>query len=176
MICITKMYQQFFNNAHNLKFWLLLMLKVQMERLLRLFNTLEVVNQRPAYTNPISDTQIFYALRYQPPSTQSAEFTVLHEEKKDHALGDYVEDYDDTSVTSSMSRQSARSAMSSRSQLSLDEKLRQIRKEKGQQVTAKLTSRSDIAERELKVRRDHHLSRHYVPVVISVLIIYTSKF
>jgi len=142
--------------------------KHELRVMLRLFNTLEVVNQRPAYTNPISDTQIFYALRYDPPSRQSEDFTVLHEEKKDHALGDYVEDWDDTSVTSSMSRQSARSVMSSRSQLSLDEKLRQIRKEKGQQVIAKLTSRSDIVERELKVRKDYHLSRHYVPAVISV--------
>jgi ankyrin repeat protein len=142
--------------------------KHELRVMLRLFNTLEVVNQRPAYTNPLSDTQIFYALRYEPPSTQSEEFTVLHEEKKDHALGDYVEDWDDTSVTSSMSRQSVRSVMSSRSQLSLDDKLRQIRKEKGQQVIAKLTSRSDIVERELKVRKDYHLSRHYVPAVISV--------
>ncbi len=142
--------------------------KHELRVMLRLFNTLEVVNQRPAYTNPISDTQIFYALRYEPPSMQSAAFTILHEEKKDQALGDYVEDFDDASVTSAVSRHSLRSTLSSRSQQSVDEKLRQIRKEKGQQVIAKLTSRSDVVERELKVRKDYHLSRHYVPAIISV--------
>ena len=142
--------------------------KHELRVMLRLFNTLEVVNQRPAYTNPISDTQIFYALRYDPPSTQSSAFTILHEEKKDQALGNFVEDFDDMSVTSAISRQSIRSTLSTRSQQSVDDKLRQIRKEKGQQVIAKLTSRSDIVERELKVRKDYHLSRHYVPAIISV--------
>jgi serine/threonine protein kinase len=42
------------------------------------------------------------------------------------------------------------------------------RKKKGTQVISKLTSRSDIVERELKVRKQYHLSRHYVPVIISV--------
>jgi len=142
--------------------------KHELRVMLRLFNTLEVVNQRPAYTNPISDTQIFYALRYDPPSTQSSSFTILHEEKTDKALGDYVEDYDDASVSSAVSRASVRSTLSSRSQQSIEDKLRQIRKEKGQQVIAKLTSRSDVVERELKVRKDYRLSRHYVPAVISV--------
>lgn len=142
--------------------------KHELRVMLRLFNTLEVVNQRPAYTNPISDTQIFYALRYDPPSMQSSAFTILHEEKRDQALNNVVEDYDDMSVTSALSRQSIRSTLSSRSQQSVDDKLRQIRKEKGQQVIAKLTSRSDIVERELKVRKDYHLSRHYVPAIISV--------
>lgn len=142
--------------------------KHELRVMLRLFNTLEVVNQRPAYTNPLSDTQIFYALRYEPPSTSSSAFTILHEEKKDQAMGDYVEDWDDTSVVSSLSRHSTRSNMSTRSQQSIDEKLRQIRKEKGQQVIAKLTSRSDVVERELRVRKEFHLSRHYVPAVISV--------
>ena len=142
--------------------------KHELRIMLRLFNTLEVVNQRPAYTNPISDTQIFYALRYEPPATQSTAFTILHEEKKDQALGNYVEDFDDMSVTSALSRQSMRSTLSSRSQQSVDDKLRHIRKEKGQQVIAKLTSRSDVVERELKVRKDYHLSRHYVPAIISV--------
>jgi ankyrin repeat protein len=142
--------------------------KHELRVMLRLFNTLEVVNQRPAYTNPISDTQIFYALRYDPPSMQSSAFTILHEEKKDQALGNFVEDFDDMSVTSALSRQSMRSTLSTRSQQSVDDKMRQIRKEKGQQVIAKLTSRSDIVERELKVRKEYHLSRHYVPAIISV--------
>mmetsp|Transcript_28965 Transcript_28965/g.85681 ORF Transcript_28965/g.85681 Transcript_28965/m.85681 type:complete len:2131 (-) Transcript_28965:89-6481(-) len=141
--------------------------KHELRVMLRLFNTLEVVNQRPAYTNPLSDTQIFYALRYEPPDQQSGAFTVLHEDKDDNR-NDYVEDFDDASQTSAVSRNSIRSTISSRSQQSIEDKLRQIRKEKGQQVIAKLTSRSDVVERELKVRKEYHLSRHYVPAIISV--------
>jgi len=151
--------------------------KHELRVMLRLFNSLEVVNQRPAYTNPLSDTQIFYALRYEPPQTFSSAFTILHEDKKDQTLGDYVEDLDDTSVTSGLSRHSGLSSRSTRSnktsrssmsQHSIEDKLKLIKKEKGQQVIAKLTSRSDIVERELKVRKDYHLSRHYVPAIISV--------
>ena len=142
--------------------------KHELRVMLRLFNTLKVVNQRPAYTNPLSDTQIFYALRYEPPKDQSGQFTVLHEDKNDGGENDYVEDWDDSSQTSAVSRNSIRSTLSSRSQQTIEDKLRFIRKEKGQQVIAKLTSRSDVVERELKVRKEHHLSRHYVPAVISV--------
>jgi len=144
--------------------------KHEMRVMLRLFNTLEVVNQRPAYTNPVSDTQIFYALRYDPPpQANSGAFTILHEEKTDaHPADDYVEDFDDITIMSTASKMSTRSAMTSRTQHSIDEKLRLIRREKGQQVIAKLTSKSEIVERELKVRKDFHLSRHYVPAVISV--------
>lgn len=141
--------------------------KHEMRVMLRLFNTLEVVNQRPAYTNPISDTQIFYALRYDPPSQSNGAFTVLHEEKTDGA-DDYVEDFDDSSHASAISKGSIRSTITSRSHQSIEDKLRNIRREKGQQVIAKLTSRSEIVERELKVRKDFHLSRHYVPAIISV--------
>ena len=141
--------------------------KHELRVMLRLFNTLEVVNQRPAYTNPVSDTQIFYALRYEPPAQSSGAFTVLHEEPKDGG-NDYVEDWDDTSQVSAISRSSVRSSLSSRTQQTVDERLRRIKKEKGQQVIAKLTSRSDVVERELKVRKEHHLSRHYVPAIISV--------
>jgi ankyrin repeat protein len=142
--------------------------KHEMRVMLRLFNTLEVVNQRPAYTNPVSDTQIFYALRYDPPPQQTGQYTILHEEKKDGGDNDYLEDFDDHSHVSGMSRHSIRSTLSSRSQQTIEEKMRHIRKEKGQQVIAKLTSRSDVVERELKVRKDYHLSRHYVPAIISV--------
>jgi serine/threonine protein kinase len=142
--------------------------KHEMRVMLRLFNTLEVVNQRPAYTNPVSDTQIFYALRYDPPAQHNGTFTILHEEKKESADNDYLEDFDDQSQVSAMSRNSIRSTLTSRSMQTIEDKLRQIRKEKGQQVIAKLTSRSDIVERELKVRKDFHLSRHYVPAIISV--------
>lgn len=142
--------------------------KHELRVMLRLFNTLEVVNQRPAYTNPLSDTQIFYALRYEPPAQQGGGYTVLHDEKVDGGDNDYVEDWDDSSQVSVVSRSSIRSTLSIRSQQSIEDKLRRIRKEKGQQVIAKLTSRSDIVERELKVRKDYHLSRHYVPAIISV--------
>ena len=142
--------------------------KHEMRVMLRLFNTLEVVNQRPAYTNPVSDTQIFYALRYDPPPQHSGQFTVLHEEKKDGNENDYLEDFDDQSHVSALSRHSLRSTLTSRSQQTIEDRLRHIKKEKGQQVIAKLTSRSDVVERELKVRKDFHLSRHYVPAIISV--------
>lgn len=141
--------------------------KHEMRVMLRLFNTLEVVNQRPAYTNPVSDTQIFYALRYDPPPQSNGAFTVLHEEKNDGG-DDYVEEFDDASFVSGVSKTSMKSALTSRTQQSIEDKLRHIRREKGQQVIAKLTSRSEIVERELKIRKDYHLSRHYVPAVISV--------
>ncbi len=142
--------------------------KHEMRVMLRLFNTLEVVNQRPAYTNPVSDTQIFYALRYDPPPQSSGAFTVIHEEKVNHHRDDYVEEFDDNTIITATSKLSHKSAMTSKTQHSIDEKLRHIRREKGQQVIAKLTSKSEIVERELKVRKDYHLSRHYVPAVISV--------
>jgi serine/threonine protein kinase/ankyrin repeat protein len=143
--------------------------KHEMRVMLRLFNTLEVVNQRPAYTNPMSDTQIFYALRYDSPAQTNGAYTVLHDEKKDSGGdNDYVEDFDDQSHVSAVSRHSFRSTLTSRSQQTIEDKLRHIRNEKGQQVIAKLTSRSDVVERELKVRKDYHLSRHYVPAIISV--------
>ena len=141
--------------------------KHEMRVMLRLFNTLEVVNQRPAYTNPVSDTQIFYALRYDPPPQSNGAFTVLHEEKTDGG-DDYVEEFDDASHVSGISKGSIRSSLTRSSQQSIEEKLRYIRREKGQQVIAKLTSRSEIVERELKIRKDYHLSRHYVPAIISV--------
>jgi serine/threonine protein kinase len=141
--------------------------KHEMRIMLRLFNTLEVVNQRPAYTNPVSDTQIFYALRYDPPPQTNGAFTVLHEEKTDGADA-YLEEWDDNSHVSASSKASLRSAFTSRSQQSIEDKLRHIRREKGQQVIAKLTSRSEIVERELRIRKDFHLSRHYVPAIISV--------
>lgn len=145
--------------------------KYELRVMLRLFNTLEVVNQRPAYTNPLSDTQIFYALRYEPPQSQSGAtaFTILHEDGKDSdALADYVEEFDDSSHVSGLSRTSARSSVTNRSQQTIEDRLRHIKKEKGQQVIAKLTSRSDVVERELRVRKEYHLSRHYVPAIISV--------
>jgi hypothetical protein len=143
--------------------------KHEMRVMLRLFNTLEVVNQRPAFSNPQSDTQIFYALRYDPPKADNGQWSLIHEDNKKD--GDYLDEWDDASHVSGLSRMSSHSShsLSSKcSQLTIDHKMKQIKKEKGQQVIAKLTSRSDIVERELKIRKDYHLSRHYVPAVISV--------
>jgi len=143
--------------------------KYEMRVMLRLFNTLEVVNQRPAFSNPLSDTQIFYALRYDPPKHDNGQWSLIHEDNKKD--GDYFDEWDDSSHVSGLSRMSSHSnhSLSSKcSQVGIEEKLKQIKKEKGQQVIAKLTSRSDVVERELKIRKDYHLSRHYVPAVISV--------
>lgn len=143
--------------------------KHELRVMLRLFNTLEVVNQRPAFSNAQSDTQIFYALRYDPPTQDNGQWSLIHEDNKKD--GDYLDEWDDSSHVSGLSRMSSHSnhSLSSKcSQVTINEKMKQIKKEKGQQVIAKLTSRSDIVERELKVRKEYHLSRHYVPAVISV--------
>ena len=60
------------------------------------------MNQRSAYTNPISGTQIFYALRYYPPPQHCGQYTVLHEEKLDGRENDYLEDYDNQSHASAV--------------------------------------------------------------------------
>lgn len=134
--------------------------------MLRLFNTLELVKQRPAFTNGASDTEIFYALRYEPPPEQSDLFSTDYE-KKEADNEDYTEDWDDDlSQMSDSSRQGAKN--NDEANLSVAEKLKFIRHEKGQHVIAKITPRSDIVERELKIRKDFNLSRHYVPSVISV--------
>ena len=146
--------------------------KHEMRVMLRLFNTLEVVNQRPAFTNPESDTQIFYALRYDPPKHDNGTWSLVHEDNKKD--GDYLDEWDDASHVSGLSRVSSRSIGSTFSnksvtqRVTIEERMRQIKKEKGKQVIAKLTSRSDVVERELKIRKDYNLSRHYVPAVISV--------
>jgi len=149
--------------------------KHEIRIMLRLFNTLEIVNQRPAYTNPMSDTQIFYALRYDPPpsllSSQGGNgglFTVLHEDAGNERMLNEYEDLDDMSMRSGMSMKSQRSALSLKSQYSVEDKLRRIHREKGQNVIAKLTSRSDVVERELRVRKNYRLSRQYIPIIYSV--------
>ena len=152
--------------------------KHEIRVMLRLFHTLEIVNQRPAYTNPLSDTQIFYALRYPPPShaqggLDNNKFQVLHEDFGDNRMANDLESLDNDNMTvntahSNVSLRSQRSAMSLRSHYSVEEKLRRIHKEKGQQVIAKLTSRSDVVERELRIRKNFRLSRNYIPVIFSV--------
>jgi len=135
--------------------------------MLRLFNTLELVKQRPAFTNGASDTEIFYALRYEPPPEQSDLFSTDYE-KKEADDEDYTEDWDDDlSQISDSSRRGGKNN-DKEANLSVAEKLKLIRNEKGQHVIAKITPRSDIVERELKIRKDFNLSRHYVPSVISV--------
>jgi len=134
--------------------------------MLRLFNTLELVKQRPAFTNAASDTEIFYALRYEPPPEQSDLFSTDYERKEGDDR-DYLEDWDDDlSQISNSSKPGA--VINDEANLSVAEKLKIIRHEKGQHVIAKITPRSDIVERELKIRKDFNLSRHYVPSVISV--------
>ena len=132
--------------------------------MLRLFNTLELVKQRPAFTNGASDTEIFYALRYEPPPEQSDLFSTDYTAKK--LDDDYTEDWDDD--LSQTSSAPMRIKGNEESNLSVADKLKLIRNEKGQHVIAKITPRSDIVERELKIRKDFNLSRHYVPSVISV--------
>ena len=136
--------------------------------MLRLFNTLELVKQRPAFTNAASSTEIFYALRFEPPPEQSDLFRIDYESKESEVI-DYTEDWDDD-----MSQVSESSGPGKKKKdridvnLSVSEKLKLIRNEKGQHVIAKITPRSDIVERELRVRKEFNLSRHYVPSVISV--------
>ena len=133
--------------------------------MLRLFNTLELVKQRPAFTNGASDTEIFYALRYEPPPEQSDLFSTDYDGKEADAE-DFTEDWDDD--LSQISSASRVAMNEEEANLSVAEKLKLIRNEKGQHVIAKITPRSDIVERELKIRKDFNLSRHYVPSVISV--------
>jgi hypothetical protein len=67
-----------------------------MRVMLRLFNSLEVVNQCPAYSNPLSDTQIFYALRFDvPPHHTSSNYTVLYQDEQGDMHTDNIEDMDD---------------------------------------------------------------------------------
>ena len=134
--------------------------------MLRLFNTLELVKQSPAFTNGHSNTEIFYALRYEPPAEQSDLFTTDYERKEGDAE-DYMEDWDDDMSEASDSSR-ARAMNHDDGNMSVADKLNLIRHEKGEHVIAKITPRSDIVERELKIRKDYNLSRHYVPSVISV--------
>ena len=136
--------------------------------MLRLFNTLELVKQRPAFTNIASSTEIFYALRFEPPMEQSDLFRTDYEDKLSESV-DYTEDWDDdVSQMSESSGQGKKGEDTIDVNMSVAERLKLIRSEKGQHVIAKITPRSDIVERELKIRKDFNLSRHYVPSVISV--------
>jgi len=106
--------------------------------MLRLFNTLELVKQRPAFTNPSSETEVFYALRYDPPPEQSDQFTTEYVEKKDE-VENYVEDWDDDLSQSSETSRHGVGREDNDANLSVKEKLKVIRAEKGQRVIAKIT-------------------------------------
>ncbi len=62
--------------------------------MLRLFNTLELVKQRPSFCNPISETEIFYALRYDPPP-EEGDFFVTDYENKETEHGGFLDDWSD---------------------------------------------------------------------------------
>jgi hypothetical protein len=132
--------------------------KYEIRVVLRLFNTLEVMHERPAYTNAEKDTQIFYALQFEPPPRVTGNYTVLHKTSKKGGDDDYIEEYDDNTCVSTMSRVSIRSTITSRTQQTVEDRLRHIRSEKGEHVIVKLTSRADIVEKELKVRKDYQQS------------------
>mmetsp|Transcript_24499 Transcript_24499/g.40163 ORF Transcript_24499/g.40163 Transcript_24499/m.40163 type:complete len:696 (+) Transcript_24499:3-2090(+) len=126
----------------------------------RLFHTLEVVDQTPAFEDKESGTQIFYALRFTPPKEKPGYFTSLYQDDK--SRNNLVEEWDDSPVVDDEGVSPDLSAMD------VKQKLEFVQNEKGVKVIAKLTSRSDIVEAELSKRKDHGLSRHYVPSIISV--------
>ena len=127
----------------------------------RLFHTLEVVDQTPAFTNQESGTQIFYALRYPPPPEKFGYFTSLYRDDKDKF--NHVEPWDDSPVEDEEEDDPPDFSM-----MDLKQKLEYIKNEKGVRVIAKLTSRSDIVNAELSKRQEYQLSRHYVPAIMSV--------
>ncbi|KAL7539641.1 hypothetical protein ACHAXR_009826 [Thalassiosira sp. AJA248-18] len=126
----------------------------------RLFHTLEVVDQTPAYEDKESGTQIFYALRFTPPGEKPGYFTSLYLDDK--AKNSLVEVWDKSPVTEDEDIVPDLAAMDAKQRLEF------VQNEKGVKVIAKLTSRSDIVDAELSKRKDYDLSRHYVPAIISV--------
>ncbi|KAL9185574.1 hypothetical protein ACHAXT_003351 [Thalassiosira profunda] len=126
----------------------------------RLFQTLEVVDQTPAFEDKESGTQIFYALRFTPPKEKPGYFTTLYHDDK--STMNAVEEWDDTPVAED------EIVEPDLSEMDVKEKLEFVQNEKGVKVIAKLTSRSDIVDAELSKRKDHDLSRNYVPAIISV--------
>ena len=126
----------------------------------RLFHTLEVVDQTPAFEDKETGTQIFYALRFTPPAEKNGYFTSLY--KDDKSKNNLLEVWDKTPAPEDDTVVADLSAMT------VKEKLEFVQNEKGVKVIAKLTSRSDIVDAELSKRKDYDLSRHYVPAIISV--------
>lgn len=126
----------------------------------RLFHTLEVVDQTPAFEDKASGTQIFYALRFTPPKEKNGYFTSLYQDDK--TTNDAVEEWDDMPVPED------EIVAADLETMDVKQKLEFVQAEKGVKVIAKLTSRSDIVDAELSRRKDYDLSRHYVPAIISV--------
>ena len=62
----------------------------------RLFHTLEIVDQTPAFEDKESGTQIFYALRFTPPEEKPGYFTSLYQDDK--SKNNLVEVWDDLPV------------------------------------------------------------------------------
>lgn len=126
----------------------------------RLFQTLEVVDQTPAYEDNETGTQIFYALRFTPPKEKPGYFVSLYQDDK--STQNQVEEWDCFPVSDE------EEAVPDLDDMDSAEKLEFITNEKGKKVIAKLTSRSDIVDAELSRRKDFGLSRHYVPTILSV--------
>lgn len=126
----------------------------------RLFSTLEIVDQTPAFENRESGTQIYYALRFTPPKEKYGYFTSLYQDDK--KKNSFVEVWDNVPTTNDEGVDPDLSAMD------VKQKLEFVKKEKGLKVIAKLTSRSDIVDAEISKRRDYDLSRHYIPSIISI--------
>ena len=126
----------------------------------RLFHTLEIVDQTPAFEDKESGTQIFYALRFTPPKEKLGYFTSLYLDDK--SKNNVVEAWDDVPIAED------EEVAPDFETMDVKHKLEFIRNEKGTKVIAKLTSRSDIFDAELSKRKDFKLSRHYVPAISSV--------
>ncbi len=123
----------------------------------RLFYTIEIVDQTPAFEDRESGTQIYYALRFTPPKEKCGYFTSLYQDDK--KLNNNVEVWDDLPVVDDEAVDPDLSAMDVK---------KFAKHEKGVKVIVKLTSRSDIVDAELSKRKEYDLSRHYVPAIISI--------
>ena len=134
---------------------------------MRLFETLELTETKPAYSSPISETQILYGLRYSPRSAISFQCDSSNNSADNTIFLDSVDDVE--------SVETQRSFLSNWSQQSIEEKINEMRNEKGQQVVVKFTSRRDVMERELDMRNQFRLSRLYVTPGMSLLLVNTSK-
>mmetsp|Transcript_19506 Transcript_19506/g.38265 ORF Transcript_19506/g.38265 Transcript_19506/m.38265 type:complete len:1975 (-) Transcript_19506:115-6039(-) len=135
--------------------------KYEFRVMFRLFHTLEIVDQTPAYIDQEKGTQIYYALRYHSAPEKDGYFTSLY--KDDKGKFNCVEPFDDVPA-----EESSDHPLPDFSKMSLKQKLDFIQNERGEKVIAKLTSRSDIVEAELSMRKDYELSRHYVPAILSI--------
>ena len=126
----------------------------------RLFHTLEIVDQNPAFEDVETGIQIYYAIRFSPPKEMFGYFTSLYQDSKRE--NNLIEVWDHSTFVEDDEVSPDISAMDAKQRLDF------IQNEKGRRVIAKLTSRSDIVEAELSMRKDYELSRHYVPAIMSI--------